>query len=71
MFEQCVNLHIFKTGAIEQYGRRANVKIHGLPEQQHDKKDDGECIVLKMAQTMKLNLNSAVFNERTDWEKQM
>ena len=40
-------------------------------EQQHYKEDDSERTVLKIAETMKLNLNPVVFNERTDWEKQM
>ena len=69
MSEQCVNLNILKIGAIEQYGRKEKVRIHGKLEQQHDEKDDGKSIVLKMAETMKLNLNPAVFNDRTDWEK--
>ena len=70
MREQCVNLNIFKIGAVEQYGNREKVRIYDKLEQQHDEKDDGESIVLKMAETITLNLNPAVFNNRTDWEKQ-
>ena len=70
MPEQCVNLNIYKIGAIAQCGRREKIRIHGMLEQQHNEKDDRESIVLKMAETMKLNLNPAVFNDRTDWEKQ-
>ena len=32
--KQSVNLNIFKVDAIEQCGRRENVRIHGMLEQQ-------------------------------------
>ena len=52
-----VNLSLFKIDALEQYGRRKNLRIHGTPESKNNQ-DDGEEIVLKIAKSLNVDLQT-------------
>ena len=52
--KQTLNVNIFSTGAINQYGRRTN--IHEVPENTTEK-DDGEKIVKKVVKEIARNSN--------------
>ena len=53
--KKSVNLSLFKIDALEQYGRRENLRIHGIPESKNNQ-DDGEEIVLKIAKSLNVDL---------------
>ena len=53
--KKSVNLSLFKIDALEQYGRRENLRIHGIPESKNNQ-DDGEQIVLKIAKSLNVDL---------------
>ena len=55
--KKSVNLTLFKLDALEQYGRRENLRIYGLPES-NSTNDDGEEAVLKIAKVLNIDLNS-------------
>ena len=55
--KKSVNLSLFKIDALEQYGRRENLRIHGIPESKNNQ-DDGEEIVLKIAKSLNVDLQS-------------
>ena len=60
-FKQAPNLNIFSTDALDQYGRRNNIRIHGVPEAPAEK-DDGEEIVNEIAMELGIELQ--------DWDIQ-
>ena len=47
--KQAINLNIFKIDELEQYGRRKNLRIYGVPESNY-KADDGEQALFKIAE---------------------
>ena len=53
--KKLVNLSLFKIDALEQYGRRENLKIHGIPESKNNQ-DDGEEFILKIAKSLNVDL---------------
>ena len=55
LLKQAVNLQLFKSDDLEQYGRRENIRVHAVPEQL-DNHDDGEKIAFEMAQALHINL---------------
>ena len=42
---------------MQQYSRRENIRIHGIPESK-DKKDDGEKVVVELAEKLGITLES-------------
>ena len=59
--KQALNVNIFSTDAIDQYGRRTNIRIHGVPKNTTEK-DDGEEIVKEIAMELGIKLQ--------DWDVQ-
>lgn len=53
--KQAINLHTFKSDALEQYGRRSNLRIHGVPKAKANA-DDGEEIIIKTAKVLNIDL---------------
>ena len=49
---------MYKLDELEQYGRRENLRIYNVPEEQ-DENDDGEKIVLKIAKELKIELHKS------------
>ena len=45
--KQVVNINILEIGNLEQYSRRENIRIHGVPEPQ-GKNNDGEEVVVEL-----------------------
>ena len=54
--KQLVNLNTFKIDALEQYGRRESIRIHGVPESSENN-DDGEDVVKTIAKLLKVDVN--------------
>ena len=59
--KQALNINIFKTNALDQYERRTNIRIHGIPEA-NSGKDDGEEKVKAIAKELRIELQ--------DWDIQ-
>ena len=55
--KQALSLNVFNVDALEQYGRRENLRIHGSPESK-EKQDDGENIVFELAKELNIDLKS-------------
>ena len=55
--KQAVNMNILEIDSLEQYSRRENIRIHGVPEPQ-GKKDDGEEVVVELAEKLGINIES-------------
>ena len=55
--KQAISLNVFNVDELEQYGRRENLRIHGIPESLK-KNDDGEDIVLNLAEELNIELES-------------
>ena len=55
--KQSTNRTLFKLDALDQYGRRENLRIHGVPETTNNF-DDGEEVVKRIAETLNVNLQS-------------
>ena len=53
--KQSLNINIYKQDELEQYGRRENLRIYGVPETTSGR-DDGENVIFKIAETLKINL---------------
>ena len=53
--KQVVNLTLYKVDEIEQYGRRENIRIHGIKESL-TKEDDGETIINEMSKDLNIEL---------------
>ena len=53
--KKSVNLSLFKIDALEQYDRRENTRIHGIPESKNNQ-DEGKEIVLKIAKSLNVDL---------------
>ena len=53
--KQTINLNIFKVDELEQYGRRENLRIHGVAHS-NGKADDGEEFLIKIADELDINL---------------
>ena len=57
--KQAANLNIFHTDNLEQYSRRENIRIYGIPESNsHNNRDDGETSLLKIATALQIDLES-------------
>ena len=54
--KQAVNMTNYKLDELEQYGRRENLRIHGIQESPNNK-DDGKNIVLNIAKILNMELN--------------
>ena len=55
--KQAVNMNILEINNLEQYSRRENIRIHGVPEPP-GKKDDGEEVVVELAEKLGINIES-------------
>ena len=55
--KQALFLNVFNIDALEQYGRRKNLRIHGSPESK-EKQDDGENIIFELAKELNIDLKS-------------
>ena len=53
--KQIVNINLYKIDDLEQYGRRENMRIHGIPESTDSVDDDGEKVILKRQKILILN----------------
>lgn len=53
--KQATNLNIFKLDELEQYGRRENLRIYGIPENSGEN-DDGESVLMSLADTLSISL---------------
>ena len=53
--KQQLNLSLYKSDSLEQYGRRENLRIYIVPESTN-KKDDGEDIIIEIAKLLNVNL---------------
>ena len=51
--KQTINLNIYNHDDLEQYNRRENIRIYGVPESS-EKKEDGEQILLKIADELSI-----------------
>jgi len=56
--KKTVNLTLYKIDALEQYGRRENLRFHGIPENTTDSNDDGEEMVLSIAKALNIKLDT-------------
>ena len=55
--KQAANLNIFHTDNLEQYSRRENIRIYGIPESNsHNNRVDGETSLLKIATALQIDL---------------
>ena len=54
--KQTINLIIFKLDEFQQYGCSENLRIHGVPKS-NDKADDGERVLIKMAEELGIDLD--------------
>ena len=55
--KQAVNLNTFELDDLQQYSRRENIRVHGVPEST-DKKDDDETHIKKLAEELNIKLES-------------
>ena len=55
--KQVLNLNTLEIDNLQQYSRRENIRIHGIPEPK-DKKDDGEKVVVELAEKLGITLDS-------------
>ena len=55
--KQVLNINILEIDNLQQYSRRENIKIHDIPEPK-DKKDDGEKVVVELAEKLGVTLES-------------
>ena len=55
--KQALFLNVFNIDALEQYGRRKNLRIHGSPESK-EKQDDGKNIAFELAKELNIDLKS-------------
>ena len=53
--KRATNLTLLKLNALEQYGRRENVRIYGVPETNNNN-DDGKGVVLRTAKFLQIDL---------------
>ena len=56
VLKQAMNLFVTKMDELEQYGRRENIRIHGV-RKKNGNKDDGEEVLLDLAKQLKIELN--------------
>ena len=56
--KQIINLNTFKVDSLEQYGRRENLRIYGIPESNENIDDDGEQIVHDIAKLLNVDLDN-------------
>ena len=66
--KQALNVNIFSTDAIDRCGRRANIRIQGVPKNTTEK-DDGEEIVKKIAMELGIKLQDSDVQRASPWEK--
>ena len=55
--KQAINLNIYSHDNLEQYNRRENIRIYGVPESS-GKKDDGEQILFEIADELGIELDN-------------
>ena len=55
--KQVVNINILEIDNLEQYSRRENIRIHGVPEPQ-GKNNDGEEVVVELDEKPSINIES-------------
>ena len=55
--KQALNINTLESDNLEQYSRRENIRIHGIPEPK-GKKDDGEEVVIELAEKLGINIES-------------
>ena len=54
--KQMVNINAYALDSLEQYSRRENIRIYGVPED-NSNKDDGEKKLFEIANALNINLN--------------
>ena len=57
--KQIVNINLYKINDLEQYGRRENMRIHGITESTDSVDDGGEKVILKMAKDLNIELKDS------------
>ena len=53
---QAINLNIYKQDELEQYNRRENLRIYGVPDS-NSRKDDGESVLFDIADKLGIELD--------------
>ena len=53
--KQALSLTVYNVDAPEQYGRRENIRIHGVAEKINRNKDEGEEVVANIAAELGIN----------------
>ena len=53
--KQQLNLSLYKSDSLEQFGRRENLRIYNVPESAN-KKDDGKDIIIEIAKLLNVDL---------------
>ena len=68
--KQAANINIRKVDEMEQYGRRENIRIHGVPEIIGNR-DDGEKVALEIAEKLNIKLKTDDIQRahRLGWRK--
>ena len=56
LLKQAINLNIFANDDLDQYNRRENIRIYGVPEIS-GKKDDGEDVLFQIAEELNIELD--------------
>ena len=57
LLKQAVNICVSNLDGMEQYGRRENIRIHGIPESTGNW-DDSKMVILEIAKQLNVNLES-------------
>ena len=55
--KQALSLAVYNVDALEQYGRRENIRIHVVAEKLNSNKDDGEEVVANIAAELRIDIN--------------
>ena len=55
--KQALSLVVYNVDALEQYGHRENIRIHGVAEKLNSNKDDGEEVVANITAELGIDIN--------------
>ena len=55
--KQALSLAVYNIDALEQYGRRENIRIHRVAEKLNSNKDEGEEVVANIAAELGIDIN--------------
>ena len=55
--KKALNINTLEIDNLQQYSRRENIRIHGIPKPK-GKKDDGEEVVIELVEKLGINMES-------------